>query len=212
MDSTPLPLDLADESLLAAIQSPIITEDHYGFLRDMGLNYGFPYITNTLEIVMENIHVYAGTEWWATIALSAIAVRCLMVVPMAIGSHHMAKLEVIKPYTKAAQEKVAKAKESQDPMAMQEAQKEVTQLMKAVGYKMGWPLAPMILQGVFGYCAFKLMRAMTKLPVPGLETGGTLWFLDLTVRDPYFIIPIVMGGLMHLVGRVSSAAPRCDNY
>lgn len=203
IDPTPLPPESADDSILAAIQSPLVTEDHYGFLREMGLNYGFPYITNTLEIIMENVHIYTGTDWWATIALSAIAVRCLMVVPMAISSHHMAKMELIKPYTMDAQERLAKAKERNDPLATQEAQKEVEQIMKAVGYKMIWPIAPMVLQGLFGYCAFKLMRAMTALPVPGLENGGALWFLDLTVRDPLFILPVTLGGLMHLVGRVS---------
>lgn len=203
MDPTPLPLESADDSILAAIQTPMITEDHYGFLREMGLNYGFPYIRNTLEIIMENIHVYAGTEWWATIALSAIAVRALMVVPMAIGSHHTAKLEVIKPHTKEAKERLAKAQESNDLLKVQEAKQELHQLIKAVGYKMAWPLAPMVLQGLFGFSAFQLMRAMTALPVPGLETGGALWFMDLTVRDPYFIFPVVMGGLLHLVARVS---------
>ncbi|KAE9977741.1 hypothetical protein BLS_001164 [Venturia inaequalis] len=202
MDPTPLPLESADDSILAAIQTPMITEDHYGFLREMGLNYGFPYIRNTLEIIMENIHVYAGTEWWATIALSAIAVRALMVVPMAIGSHHTAKLEVIKPHTKEAKERLAKAQESNDLLKVQEAKQELHQLIKAVGYKMAWPLAPMVLQGLFGFSAFQLMRAMTALPVPGLETGGALWFMDLTVRDPYFIFPVVMGGLLHLVARM----------
>lgn len=211
MDPTPLPLESADDSILAAIQTPLITEDHYGFLREMGLEYGFG-VTNMLETVMESIHVYAGTEWWATIALSAIAVRCVMAIPMAIGSHHAAKLELIRPYSEEAQEKLAKAKESNDPIAMQEAQKEVSQLMKAVGVRIGWPLAPMFLQGVFGYCAFKLMRQMTALPVPGLETGGILWFLDLTARDPYLIIPLTMGGLIHLIGRVSSAAFQFRHY
>ncbi|TLD35878.1 Homoisocitrate dehydrogenase [Venturia nashicola] len=202
MDPTPIPLESADDSILAAIQTPLITEDHFGFLREMGLNYGFPYITNTLEIIMESIHVYAGTEWWATIALSAIAVRLLMTVPMAIGSHHLAKLELIKPYTMAANEKLSKAKESHDPLAIQEAQKEVAELMKTAGLKVFWPMAPTLLQALFGFCAFKLMRAMTALPVPGLETGGALWFLDLTVRDPNFILPVVMGGVLHLVGRM----------
>lgn len=161
---------------------------------------------------MENIHVYAGTEWWATIALSALAVRAAMTVPMMIGSHHMAKLALVKPYTTEAQDRLAKAKEAKDPLAMQKAQKEVTDLMKAVGYKMGWPIAPMILQGVFGFCAFKLMRAMTKLPVPGLETGGALWFLDLTVPDPLFLIPVTMGALMHMIGRVSSTSKFLEDY
>ncbi|QDS69024.1 hypothetical protein FKW77_009616 [Venturia effusa] len=209
-DSTPLLLDSADESVMATLQSPIISEDHYGFLREMGLNYGFPYIRNTLEVIMENVHVHAGTEWWATIALSAIAVRLVMMVPMAIGSHHIAKLEIIKPYTEEAKEKMEKARLSNDPMAIQEARKEAAQLMKAAGYQMGWPLAPMFLQGLFGFAAFRLLRAMTELPVPGLETGGALWFMDLTVPDPWFALPLAMGFVMHLIGRIGGEMGRTE--
>jgi YidC/Oxa1 family membrane protein insertase len=31
---------------------------------------------------------------------------------------------------------------------------------------------------------------MTGLPVPGFETGGMAWFTDLTVADPYYILPV----------------------
>ena len=31
------------------------------------------------------------------------------------------------------------------------------------------------------------------MPVPGFLTGGLWWFTDLTVPDPYFILPAVSG-------------------
>ena len=31
------------------------------------------------------------------------------------------------------------------------------------------------------------------MPVPGFVTGGLWWFTDLTVPDPYFILPTISG-------------------
>jgi YidC/Oxa1 family membrane protein insertase len=43
---------------------------------------------------------------------------------------------------------------------------------------------------------------MSNLPVPGLETGGFLWVMDLTHTDPYFLLPAIMSGSMHMVMRL----------
>jgi YidC/Oxa1 family membrane protein insertase len=206
LEPTPLPqIESIDDaqSLLDAVQTPAITEDHIGFLKEMGIQYGFPYFTNGLQWVMEHMHVYVGTEWWATIALSAIAVRAVMFVPFALASHHTAKLSVINPYLDGAKQRMQQARDSKDVALQQQVSAEMKGLKNAIGLKMTWIFAPMVIQGIAGYCAFKLIRAMAKLPVPGLETGGLLWIPDLTIPDPYFLIPVAMGGFLHLIARVS---------
>ena len=35
------------------------------------------------------------------------------------------------------------------------------------------------------------LRQMCNLPVDSLSTGGALWFKDLTLTDPYFILPLM---------------------
>ncbi|KAM3175660.1 hypothetical protein ACTXT7_008100 [Hymenolepis weldensis] len=37
---------------------------------------------------------------------------------------------------------------------------------------------------------FAGLRGMAQLPVASLQTGGLSWFLDLTVCDPYYILPL----------------------
>jgi YidC/Oxa1 family membrane protein insertase len=56
-------------------------------------------------------------------------------------------------------------------------------------------------QGVLGFCSFKLMRAMSALPVPGMQTGGFGWVTDLTVSDGYLLLPALMAGTMHVMFR-----------
>ena len=38
---------------------------------------------------------------------------------------------------------------------------------------------------------FTGIREMAALPVVSMQTGGLLWFTDLTVPDPYFVLPLL---------------------
>lgn len=44
-----------------------------------------------------------------------------------------------------------------------------------------------------GYGFFRLTRNMAALPIPGLDEGGALWFTDLTLSDPFFLLPMATG-------------------
>ena len=39
--------------------------------------------------------------------------------------------------------------------------------------------------------SFLAIRNMAKLPVESLTVGGLSWFTDLTVSDPYYILPVL---------------------
>ena len=38
---------------------------------------------------------------------------------------------------------------------------------------------------------FFAIRGMTGAPIESLATGGVMWFTDLTIPDPYYILPIL---------------------
>lgn len=40
--------------------------------------------------------------------------------------------------------------------------------------------------------------------MPGMESGGFLWFENLIWPDPYFVLPLATGLLQHLAIRVSN--------
>lgn len=48
---------------------------------------------------------------------------------------------------------------------------------------------------------------MANLPVPSLQTGGLLWFQDLTLSDPTYILPLVVTATMWGVLEVSPGRP-----
>ena len=39
---------------------------------------------------------------------------------------------------------------------------------------------------------------MANLPVESMKTGGLMWFPDLTIADPYFMLPILCSASMLL--------------
>ena len=39
---------------------------------------------------------------------------------------------------------------------------------------------------------------MATLPVESMKTGGLFWFPDLTIADPYFLLPILCSASMLL--------------
>jgi YidC/Oxa1 family membrane protein insertase len=172
-------------------------------MKELGLDYGWG-PTSVVEWVVEHIHIYAGTPWWATMIASAVAMRVFMIWPFLKMTEQQARMQKIQPdmarHMKTYQESGAEG----DRMAQQIATKQIQMLRHRNGISMGWMFAPVVIQGVFGYGAFKLTRAMAALPVPGFETGGFAWFTNLAVADPTYVLPLALGVTMHLLARVRS--------
>lgn len=63
---------------------------------------------------------------------------------------------------------------------------------------------------------FIALRKMAYLPVPSLQTGGLLWFPDLTAADPFYILPLAVTGTMFFILEVchpkSGVFLACGNW
>ena len=46
------------------------------------------------------------------------------------------------------------------------------------------------------------IRNMCDLPVESFRTGGALWFQDLTITDPFFILPIISASTLFIMLQV----------
>jgi len=113
-----------------------------------------------------------------------------------------ARLSALKPVLDPISERLRQAGRDGNRMAQQDAQAEMLQAHARAGIRYQDMLIPMLSQGMLAYCGLKLLRAMANLPVPGFQDGGILWFADLTVRDPYLVLPLLMAGTMHGVVRL----------
>ena len=179
---------------LAAIPEQI------GYLKTLGLDYGWG-PTAFIETLLEHIHIYTGTPWWASILLTAVAVRIALIKPYIAAADVSARLAAITPITAPIRDKMMAAQRTGNQQAMLLARQELIGIHKKANIQTYKAFVPLI-QVFFGYGNFRLFRGMSALPVPGLETGGFLWLKDLTVSDPFYILPVATAGAFYLVMRV----------
>lgn len=92
------------------------------------------------------------------------------------------------------------------------AAKDLKGIYQKAGVKAVRLYIPAVCQMFLGFGAFRLLRNMVSLPVPGLDEGGLLWIKDLTVSDPYFILPMVTALAFHLSIKVGRSIWRRHHY
>lgn len=189
-------LDDAIDIITSAKDAP----EHIGYLKSLGLDYGYG-PTSVVEWLLEHIHVYCGTPWWASIALTAVIIRVAFMKLYIDAADNGARMARVTPKTKPLHAKMMELQRSNDQPGTMAVRRELQIIHERAGVKMWKSMLPMV-QVFTGYGTFVLLRAMGKLPVPGLETGGILWFQNLAMPDPYFILPLAAAGVLHMVLRV----------
>lgn len=58
---------------------------------------------------------------------------------------------------------------------------------------------------------FMSLRGMANTPVDSLHTGGLFWFVDLTVPDQYFLLPIITSATMYLTIEIGTDSARLNS-
>jgi len=153
------------------------------------------------EAVLTGVHDVTGLPWWLTIGLTTVSVRLAFVPLQIFQSRSIARMSAIKPQM---DELTTRMRES-SALGTEKGFNDSTKAQKALGALLAkngvqpW----MTMVGAFGQIPVWLtfFFTMRHLVRPdgglGLEMGGTLWFTDLTMRDPYYILPIVCGGTFY---------------
>jgi membrane protein insertase Oxa1/YidC/SpoIIIJ len=142
--------------------------------------------------LLEFCHVSSGLPWWGSIVLLTAMLRVAL-FPLSLK---IARNTAISPHILGAHsgllEETRVARQSNDLVKMKMATMKLKDLYRSWGYS---PLVPLfgIVQVPFFFAMFRSCWRCSKAPVPGWETGGGLWFTDLTASDPYFILPVVSG-------------------
>ncbi|KAF3056506.1 Mitochondrial inner membrane protein OXA1 [Daldinia childiae] len=206
--STSAPIDhtqsaFSDLDLTSVLDIP----EQIGYLKNLGLDFGWG-PTSCCEWVLEHLYIYTGMPWWATIAAVAAVWRLAMFWPTLTASKHSALIQQLERnpvYAKAKEEFNEAAWKTRDRVAQMRASEKMMRLKKETGastlrmFATFWTVP-------FSFGMFRLLRGMAALPVPSLETGGFAWFTDLTVYDPYYILPITSIALTAVMFKQTRAA------
>ncbi|KAJ1471851.1 60Kd inner membrane protein-domain-containing protein, partial [Baffinella frigidus] len=150
-----------------------------------------------IEFGIVALHNYTGAPWYMTIIGITVAVRfCLL--PIAILSmRNMARLLQCKPEI----ERLAKRLKAQGginagPLAAEENKRELYALHTKHRVDMRLLFGPLI-QMPFFFNFFFAVRRMAET-YPSFATGGDLWFADLTITDPTYVLPAITAATMLL--------------
>jgi YidC/Oxa1 family membrane protein insertase len=129
---------------------------------------------------MKAIHGVVGNWGW-TIILLTLFIKILFFYPSAASYKSMAKMKAFAPRMKELTERYAN-----DPQAKQKAMMELYRKEKI--NPLGGCLPILIQIPVFMGLYWVLVESVELRQAPWI-----LWYKDLSVMDPYFILPLIMG-------------------
>jgi YidC/Oxa1 family membrane protein insertase len=145
------------------------------------INYGFfAIIARPLFWILKFFYGFLGNYGWAIILLTLV-VRIPFLPLVSKGQKSMKKLQELQPKMNEVKEKYKK-----DPQKMQ---KEMMELYKKHKVNPMGGCLPMVAQ-------IPVFFALYKVLLISIELRGApfmLWITDLSAKDPYYILPIVMG-------------------
>ncbi|CAN8264713.1 unnamed protein product [Cochlearia groenlandica] len=143
-----------------------------------------------LQHCIDMVHSFTGFEWWASIVVATVLIRSSTVPLLIKQMKDTTKLSLMRPRLESIREEMQN--KGMDPVTMAEGQKKMKNLFKEYGVTPFTPMKGMFIQGPLFICFFLAIRNMAE-KVPSFQTGGALWFTDLTTPDSLYILPVITG-------------------
>jgi YidC/Oxa1 family membrane protein insertase len=161
------------------------------------VNFGWmEIIADPLFHALKWLHSYIPNWGWAIVVLTLVA--NMLLFPLRISSYKTTmKMQRVGPEIKAIQEKYKKYKMN-DPRKA-EMNQEVMAVYSREGINPVGGCFQMLVQMPIW---FGLNRALSSA-IEMRHAPWIWWIKDLSARDPYWILPILMGGSMYLVSKMT---------
>jgi YidC/Oxa1 family membrane protein insertase len=144
--------------------------------------------------VLEHIHDWVGNWGWA-IVICTFFIKLVFYKLTAMSNRSMAKLRKLGPRMKAIQERFKDDRQGLSQAMMDLYKRE--KVNPAAG------CLPILIQMPFFFAFYWVLVESVELR----QAPFMLWIDDLSKRDPFFIMPILMGAAMFLQTRLSPAPP-----
>lgn len=153
---------------------------------------------------LEFLHVQTGLPWWASILIVTALVRTA-VLPLNLRlMGNASRLARVQPQFTALTEQVKRARETGDTAALQHAGLRAQKLMEDANASPFKGLLGPLVQMPIALSFFFGIRNMCNAGFPALKVGGLGWFMDLTVPDPTWVLPMMSSASMMLLLEVSN--------
>ncbi|MBI4060467.1 MAG: membrane protein insertase YidC [Elusimicrobia bacterium] len=166
----------------------------YGMGLERSIDFGFfAWIGRKMLEALERLHGLTGNWGWAILSLTLILQVALF--PLTWKSLRAAgAMKKLQPEIAKLQQKYADDSQKLSAATME--------LYKAKGANPLGGCLPMILQMPIFIALFNTLRNSWELH----GAGWIFWIRDLSAKDPYYVLPIVMGALMFLQSKMNPPA------
>lgn len=161
----------------------------------LSVDYGMlTIIAQPMFWLLDTIHTYTGNWGWAIILLT-ILIKLLFYPLAQKAGRSSAKMRAVAPRLKSIQERYKDDKQAQSKAMMELYKKE--KINPASG------CLPLLIQmPVFLALYWVLIESVELRQAPFMG-----WIQDLSSRDPYFVLPVIMAGAMYVQTKLNPAPP-----
>jgi YidC/Oxa1 family membrane protein insertase len=148
---------------------------------------------NWAQDLLMIIHDFTGLPWWVTIALVSFTIRS-MTFPLAVKARratvNMANnREQIQKIQTSMRDIISSSRDGYKNPQYQQLQEKLIQMQEKGGYTTSDLFKPMV-SAPFFIVYFLALRGMAA-QVESFTYGGTLWFTNLALPDPFALLPII---------------------
>jgi YidC/Oxa1 family membrane protein insertase len=175
------------------VQKAYLGPKQYDMLSELGyetkraIRYGiFGFITEILYVAIKAIYT-AVPNWGWSIVLLTMIIKIIFFPLTYQSTKSMAKMQDLQPKIKALRNKYKKAK--QDTEQRRKLNEETMRLYKQHGVNPAGGCLPMLIQLPIFWGFFQLLRVALEFR----HSPWILWIVDLSVKDQYYVIPVLMG-------------------
>jgi len=162
---------------------------------ELTVDYGWlTALSHPLFLVLEFIHDWVK-NWGLAIVITTLLIKLVFYKLTATSGRSMAKMRKLQPRMKALQEKHKDDRQALSTAMMDLYKKE--KVNPAAG------CLPILIQMPFFFAFYWVLVESVEMR----QAPFMLWINDLSVRDPFFILPLLMGAAMLFQMRLNPAPP-----
>jgi YidC/Oxa1 family membrane protein insertase len=148
--------------------------------------------TGIVQGCMEHLHVSAGLPWWACVAGIALCTR-FAIFPLAVKSQHLAfAMSKIHPQARSLNERLQAATALNNVPQAQALTEQLQMLYRENGANPVGQILFSLAPAPLFFVNFVALRNLASANIPSItESGGMLWFANLSAPDPFYILPVL---------------------
>ena len=162
---------------------------------ELTVDYGFLwFIAQPIFWLLEQIHKLLGNWGWSIIMLTVI-IKLIFFPLSAASFRSMARMRAVAPKLQALKEKYGDDRQKMSQGMMELYKKEKIN-------PLGGCLPILVQMPVFLALYWVLLESVEMRQAPWL-----LWITDLAIKDPYFILPLIMGVTMFIQQQLNPTPP-----